>query len=134
MTDHDHKTCDDLWRRARAAEVAWWMPGMLTVYGWRVVHRELGMLTIASARSGRVHVVLPGPDWLPDWTDHATVGCLLAMARGGVGDPHALAFWDAFEGAWCCVWSGTASRWRDRSGATEAEALLRAILAAGGER
>ena len=65
---------------------------------------------------------------LPDLSDPATLGCLLALVREAWGNPtlHVVCAGGSVElGVWHARW-GTSSR----RGATEAEALVRALEAA----
>lgn len=72
--------------------------------------------------------------WLPDPTDPATLGCLLALAREAWADPtlHAVpggSASNATRGIW---WEarGARRKWYTGSFPTEADALIAAILAA----
>jgi len=96
------------------------MPGMLT----------LGVSTVPSFRhSGSEFPYLQArEDSLPDLTDPATMGCLLALVREAWGDDEAYAIpWNDEDGGWTlCVGE------EDRSvnvseGDTEAEALVFAL-------
>jgi hypothetical protein len=115
----------DLARRAVACRGFRWMPGMLAV--------EQAVPGMAlSARPVRVddywHEV---GVWLPDLTDPATLGCLLALVREAWGDPSLSVLFD-HDG---CKWR--VGRWEDdglalrcRCADTEAHALVAALEAA----
>ncbi len=64
--------------------------------------------------------------WLPDFTDPATLGCLLALVREAWGDPYAHTLFDV--DTWF-VW-GDAPTDPFSTGSTEAEALVAALEAA----
>jgi len=68
--------------------------------------------------------------WLPDLTDPATLGCLLALVREAWGDPHASASWDYETNGQVVVACSRTSRWIFRDRQTEAEALVAALEAA----
>ena len=73
MTD-DTKTEDALWREAGSP----WAPGMLT-------NREGGrVLAIHGDRLSVEDGYLSG-DWLPCWTDAATIGALRGLADDALG-------------------------------------------------
>jgi hypothetical protein len=87
---------EDLARRAVACRHWRWAPGMLSrcstdtrraVYRWLVGldTRHYGLVCIVQDKHGRpcrnVATLQPGPDDLPDLTDQATLGCLLALVR-----------------------------------------------------
>jgi hypothetical protein len=67
---------------------------------------------------------------LPDLTDPATLGCLLALVREAWGDLHMVARCDDRHGKvswWICRWGDLP---RSRECSTEAEALVAALEAA----
>ena len=116
----------DLARRAVACQRWRWMPGMLAVE-WAAPGMGL-----TGGRPMRVDA-----DWqevgvyLPDLTDPATLGCLLALVREAWGDPEAHL---ALGGGGWVLMSGE-SRVADvvypsPAGRTEAAALVAALEAA----
>jgi hypothetical protein len=128
-------TFNDLAKRAVACKGWRWLPGMLAKHpnfrGFRVSHVGLTGMRGAchyAAWFGDVEldvVALPLPassDVLPDLTDPATLGCLLALVREAWGNP-------------TLTTVGTLGVWWVESydefcGDTEAEALVAALEAA----
>lgn len=110
----------DLARRAVVCEGWRWMPGMRALCddGWPVPYR---------LDDGH-------DDWphdiglrLPDLTDPATLGCVLALVRDAWGDPTLSPCWQDETGGWDVV----GNRWNIIAGSTtEAEALVAALEAA----
>ena len=121
----------ELAERAVACKHWRWMPGMALCYGgFRVLSEE----------ENREHTIY-GPDgegdyeviaadiyrMLPDLTDAATLGCLLALVREAHSDPNASVYhvddwwWVSLEGRPVELYP---------EGATEAEALVKALEAA----
>ena len=102
------------------------MPGMLTDEGRRVMQVWPDNLGIKWSHLLDNRVVRDA-DALPDLTDPATLGCLLALVREAWGDPTLCVVLDTSDGRWCV------GRWEDglamrgRGGATEAEALVAAL-------
>ena len=128
-----------LGKRATACKGWRWMPGMLAVE-WAAPGMGL-----TGGRPGRVderwHEV---GVWLPDLTDPATVGCLLALVREAYGDPSAyvrlsdttrqsdgVRAWEVL--GWLNPMrspDGCGGSWRGWGYASEAEALVAALEAA----
>lgn len=112
----------DLAKRAVACRHWRWMPGMLGLSAkaglWRVERADLTALSGAGAGPASIHEV---GAWLPDLTDPATLGCLLALVREALDIPY-LCTSVSPEGRW----------WVDGYSLhdTEAEALVAALEAA----
>lgn len=115
-------------RRAVACRHWRWMLGMTTQGGCRVLRRDPDGYTIGyPVKIG--HMTEVRRDALPDLSDPATLGCLLALVREAWGDPCAT------SRAYCGYWGvlrpdGDMSCWHIARGATEAEALVFALEAA----
>ena len=105
----------DLARRAVACKGWRWLPGMR----WTLPGTHL---------AGRFRNMLLDPEAVPDLTDPATLGCLLALVREAWGDP-LMQVMNA-GGGW--VGFRPAPIWTDKEGCyeTEAEALVAALEAA----
>jgi hypothetical protein len=101
---------------------------MFTIARGRIVRRDNDGYTLAYYRGGHAYVL--EPDDLPDLTDPATLGCLLALVREAWREPTLCVAWAG--GGWYVVQlirrSVDALRWIDT--ATEAEALVAALEAA----
>ena len=117
-------------RRAVACKGWRWMPGMLDPSGRRAmwVYPEDGIITWSHIPENCID---RDADALPDLTDPATLGCLLALVRAAWGMPTGIAVtYSSDEGLWGVSWSGaTHGGWCGR-GKTEAEALVAALEAA----
>lgn len=121
----------DLARRAVACKPWQWMGGMLTLCGVRVI--EGGYDYLIGHRSGATR---DGGGWvdtgdaagfLPDLTDSATLGCLLALVREAWGEKKIGLEWeDGDSGAWLV--NGIENN--EIHGQTESEALVAALEAA----
>jgi hypothetical protein len=108
----------ELAKRAVACKGWRWMPGMAWFDGRFLQYRV----------QSEAHAVVVDEGGLPDLTDPATLGCLLALVREAWGDDEAYAIpWHDEDGGWTvCV------REEDRSvnvseGDTETEALVFAL-------
>jgi hypothetical protein len=150
MTDQDWI---DLGKRAVACEGWRWLPGMLVMSDPDAVPRAVQMPVPApSALRARVYAAQLGtwygvgeydvdaPDWegkqcrggdlpgtLPDLTDPATLGCLLALVREALGKPHSHLVYDYDH--WSHPWAlWHSSGWLHEP--TEAAALISALEAA----
>ena len=120
-------------KRAVACKGWRWMPGMLTSFNARHLGRHLwvdqgsSVVVYADQNEGEV----------PDLTDPATLGCLLALVReafpGCHAEPNGAPEWDGYDEAerdnWWAVFTCGPHRLM-ANGATEAEALVAALEAA----
>lgn len=121
----------ELGRRAVACKAWRWMPGMRyttpTGASGRYVMRDasLGVTTEGTLHDSQ-HV-----DLLPDLTDPATIGCLLALVREAHGDAQITTYPDLLDSLTYFSWS-VASPDSDYTGwhGSEAEALVFALDAA----
>jgi hypothetical protein len=135
-------------RRAVACKGWWWMPGMLAIgVGW------IGAARICEVTDGTPELweyrgYMRGPctshcrgdetPWaeshsepLPDLSDPATLGCLLALVRQAWGYPRAHVAEMFTPGAgWLAYTNHAGDRDHRFYGATEAEALVSALEAA----
>ncbi len=121
-------------KRAVACHDWRWMPGMLCQpdedgYAARVLHAGTTLATPQTADSyDRGGIITRGcirEDSLPDLNDPATIGCLLYLVREAWNDPSLAACRNMDERTWQIDPTVT-----DRTGATEAEALVCALEAA----
>jgi hypothetical protein len=108
-------------RRAVACKGWRWMPGMLRLDGYRACHRIVP------------RALIPAED-VPDLTDPATLGCLLALVREAwKGDEWISCAYARKERSWVvtsCHISALLVSGMHIHGATEAEALVAALEAA----
>jgi len=109
--------------RAVSCEGWRWMPGMMIHTGFRCVWVDDE--TFRSFEQNGNEMYGSTDCLLPDLTDHATLGCLLALVREAWGDSKTCARPDLEDDIWYVV---------TRSGlafaASEAEALVAALEAA----
>ena len=125
---------EDLARRAVACPRWRWVPGMLIVdYGAGIRflwEDDLYLHGMAAEVGGLWMRMGKDRERLPDLTDPATLGCLLALVREAWSEPILSAAWGG--GHWYVVQrvhpSVDALRWIDA--ATEVEALVAALEAA----
>ncbi len=100
----------ELAKRAVACKGWRWVPGMLTTEGMRVVVPCFGDDNEPD-------------DAIPDLTDPASLGCLLALVREAHHEPALYVRWNAVSGRWEVV-----SRYRLHNDAkTEVESLVAAL-------
>ena len=115
-------------RRAVACKRWRWMPGMRTAEGWRVIRNRTESSCMAYDENPENWQVAENyfqDNKLPDLTDPATLGCLLALVREAWGKPdlHARP-----EGSRWRMWS---FEWPNSMlHPTEAAALVAALEAA----
>ena len=116
---------EDLGRRAVACKHWRWMPGMIALSQYRVTDQD-----------AETDEPTPWVDDVPDLSDPATLGCLLALVREAWGDATAdVIHFDVWKtnGTWGHEWTvqcRDAGRFTKSRGATEAEALVAALEAA----
>ena len=124
-------------KRAVACKGWRWVPGMATVQGERVVLMDDdGTLRLAAPWGGTVGVTAVRSFFdssgacLPDLTDPATLGCLLALVREAWGDERTAVKWWEPEG--CAYYAHPLDTWRPPATlfASEAEALVAALESA----
>ena len=126
-------TLEDLGRRAVACKHWRWMRGMLTHRGSRVFETTKDQLgaehVFIMKRDGFSSYLFPEDRHVPDLSDPATLGCLLALVREAWNDhslcandagPYDLMFWHVY----------TDDRNISEGCQTEAEALVAALEAA----
>jgi hypothetical protein len=141
---------DDPARRAVACKRWRWMPGMLDHYGRRVLDVNTGRnngvpVWWTSSNDATCEEVYDRPDdgrllfaaALPDLTDTATLGCLLALVRETWGEPHVyvrrvgLTVWQVIATT-VIVTTGQPDGFRERilaTGPSERHALVAALEA-----
>ena len=112
-------TMIDLARRAVACKGWRWLPGMAFRNGER----------LGSAEEVSDHIRHPGTyGTLPDLTDPATLGCLLALVREAWGMPTGITVaYSDDTGRWVVSWSGATHGGVCGEGVTEGEALVMAL-------
>ena len=117
-------------RRAVACKGFRWMPGMLAAldgiggdYRARVCRADNGLFW-----SDATPLPYALASYVPDLSDPATLGCLLALVRKAWGDPTLCVVLDTSDGRWCVgCWEDNGIAMRGRGGATETEALVNAL-------
>ncbi len=122
-------TLEDLGRRAAACKHWRWRDGSKRVHAeHRWAWRLCGWRWFpCDERSNAVHDSCFA-EAIPDLSDPATIGCLIALVREARREPgYAPSCLDAIEGAWVVE---TPSRKRQTRYASEAEALVAALEAA----
>ena len=122
-------------RRAVACRGWWWMPGMRTTDAMRVVHDETAFpgRPCAIREGGWVDTSPPRPlgAAIPDLTDPATLGCLLALVRKAWAYPSAqVAPMFTVGAGWLTYTNDDGDRDHRFYGISEAEALVAALEAA----
>lgn len=113
-------TLKTLGRRAVACKHWQWMPGMAVLGGFAGVDR------LVTDKFGMVHVPDADAGMVPDLSDPATLGCLLALVRSAERVP-ALVVGTWMAGGW---FVNPSRGGRPHTYPTEAEALVAALEAA----
>ena len=139
---NDTPDLEDLGRRAVACAGWRWMRGMLCLtdddgYASRIISVGLSGRTSETADAyvdgGIICRSYIKDDALPDLTDPATLGCLLALVREAWGSPGTCTgTWPEVSSSYWYV-GGLPDPVRATRAETEAEALVAALEAAGGE-
>jgi hypothetical protein len=78
------------------------MPGMLTAWGVRVIRVDADNYVVGF-HTRLAFAKFVEDDDLPDLTDPATLGCLLALVREAWGDPSVGIFRSALGQEWCVL-------------------------------
>lgn len=121
---------EELGRRAVACKHWRWLPGMSVLrdapgtpsHGQRQARVDDDVVTYEQALG--VHI-------MPDLSDPATLGCLLALVREAYGNPRIALEWDHNMQVWSCGNSAPDWSWTNHgAGDTEADALVAALEAA----
>ena len=128
MSTEPLENLEELARRAVACKRWRWMPGMLSAKGLRVTRRDSDGYVVGYYEDlSYIAECVPGT--LPDLTDPATLGCLLALVREAHGAPAAY-FMGSVKNQWVvhhftepeAYWKSL-TKWQP----TEAEALVAAL-------
>ena len=127
---------EELGRRAVACKHWRWMRGMLASNGeedvriFYVSANHLHLIELEDDEFGMVRI--PKDTCLiPDLSDPATLGCLLALVREAWANERVALQWDHNFRHWSCGYSPDNSSWVNYgAGDTEAEALVAALEAA----
>jgi hypothetical protein len=85
MSTEPLENLEELARRAIACKRWRWMPGMLSAKGLRV-HRRDDDGYVVGYYANHEYIAECVPGTLPDLSDPATLGCLLALVRKAWGD------------------------------------------------
>ena len=121
-------------KRAVACKGWRWMPGMRTTEGMRTIHDpRLWPDRPCAIREGTwVDTAVPRPlgDHLPDLTDPATLGCLLALVREAHRCSEAHVYYATVSRFWVARWGRNGLGQWTVDAHTEAEALVAALEAA----
>lgn len=118
---------EDLARRAVASKRWRWMPGMLSETGLRVTRRDDDGYVVGYYEN-LSYIAQCVPGTLPDLSDPATLGCLLALVREAHRDPRMFVEAYSFLGdTWRCMGVSFSSEW---IGPNEAASLVIALEAA----
>jgi len=124
MSTEPLENLEELGRRAVACKRWRWMPGMLSNKGLRVTRRDSDGYVVGYYQDlSYIAECVPGT--LPDLSDPATLGCILALVRKAHCDPRM--FVEAYSflrDKWRCVGVSFSSEW---VGPNEAAALVAAL-------
>ena len=113
-----------LGRRAVACRGWRWMPGMLTLDGFRCVWADAEQIECAASRAHNFRRPNSATD-LPDLTDPATLGCLLALIRELLEDPTGCVSWYEGDAENAAGWSYVSETYgASDTMPTESEALV----------
>ena len=123
----------DLAKRAVACKGWRWMPGMLRRATGHHASGPQGPRVERWDEDDAFVVGWSDTDWLPDLSDPATLGCLLALVREAWGDPHVYVLACASDWFTVCSPNAEGGKWLAHppiDGSTETEALVAALEAA----
>jgi hypothetical protein len=114
-------------KRAVACKGWQWLPGMLIHTGFRMVWVDESTFRSFEARGNEMYGSTD--HLLPDLTDPATLGCLLALVREAYPRDRGLVPIDMGDGEWQVILKHE-RKWSHVVGKSEAEALVAALEAA----